>query len=385
MLNGQVAVFISCSERYKGYVARPIRDALGEHNIRGLIVSDEPMLPGSTGDPESKVDTYLDASDAFVALATPDDHLGDGTVQTRQNIVDEHSRARSRPKLRARIQVFKAPEVTLPSNINPTHDPLDVEDVSEIPELILRQLDTWGLLTAEPQPAPIRAPSSPARVPELIRDLELGDHDIAMRRAYDLLRTESRASVLATVDELRGFFPQAEEDDNTETLLAGNVLGAIHKLDPSAVSVELIDELASSGDWSTRAIAAMILWDRAEVAPAEVPLGLLGRLALPASEDWYVVAPALAATKLLILRREPARVILDNLAQSEDPTDRYAVAEALLDLARVEPAVAPRDLAEQLAGDNDSEVAAKGQEALEAIPKRDEDEPDPRSPFRFDL
>ena len=164
MLNGRVAVFISCSERFKNRVAIPIREALAQRNIHGIVVSDEPLLPAALGDPESKVETYLDASDAFVALATPDDRLGDGTVQTRQNIIDEHGRARSRPRLRQRIQVFKHPEVRLPSNINPTYEHLDVDDVSALPGLILRQLDAWGLLEAQPRPAstPELAPPRPS-------------------------------------------------------------------------------------------------------------------------------------------------------------------------------------------------------------------------------
>lgn len=111
---GRAAVFLSCSERFKERVAVPIRLALAERNIHGIIVSDESLLPGASGDPESKVDTYLDASDAFVALATPDDQLGDGTMQTRQNIIEEHGRARSRPKLRQRIQVVRLSRRLLP-------------------------------------------------------------------------------------------------------------------------------------------------------------------------------------------------------------------------------------------------------------------------------
>jgi hypothetical protein len=89
----------------------------------------------------------------------------------------------------------------------------------------------------------------------------------------------------------------------------------------------------------------------------------------------------MAAVKLLLLRRRPARAIFDNLAASDDPEDRYAVAAALLDVARVDAWAGPRDLAERLAADDDEEVAAKGKEALAAIPERSENERDPLSPF----
>jgi len=382
MLNGRVAVFISCSERFKQRVARPISEALGERDVKGIIVSDEPLLPGADGDPESKVDTYLDASDAFVALATADDQLGDGRVQTRQNIIDEYGRARSRPKLRQRIQVFRAPEVTLPSNINPTYERLDVDDVAPVVQLILRQLEAWDLLDTHPRP-PTPTPPTPAppkTVAELIQNLEIGDHDEAIRRSYALLRTETRRKVLGTIDDFVRFL-RTTDADNHQTVLAGSVLEAIHKLDPALVSIDAIEELAASEDYSVRSIAATILWDRAEIAPGDVPLGILGRLALPADEDWYVQAPAMAAVKVLLLHRRSVRTILDNLAASENPADRFAVAEALLDVARVNPALAPRDLAKQLAADADAEVEAKGREALDAIPRASQKERDPRSPF----
>jgi hypothetical protein len=127
--------------------------------------------------------------------------------------------------------------------------------------------------------------------------------------------------------------------------------------------------------------AAMLLWDRAEVAPDAVPLGLLGRLALPASEDWYVQAPAMAVVKQLLLHRRAARVVFDTLAGSDDSDDRYAVAAALLDVAHVDPTASPRDLAERLTRDGDQLVAVKAREALEAIGPIREGERDPRSPF----
>jgi hypothetical protein len=284
----------------------------------------------------SKVDTYLDASDAFVALATPDDQLGDGTVQTRQNIIDEHGRARSRPKLRHRIQVFKHPDVRLPSNINPTYEQLDVDDVSPIPGLILRQLDAWEI-EREPRPTPTPAPAPPASVAELIRDLELGDHDEAEYRAYELLRTQIRESVLATVEGLRRFLHHTSDEDNEATLLAGSVLEAISRFDASIAPPPLIEELAFSDDFSVRSIAAHLLWDRAALPLAMCRSPCSAELALPADEDWYVQAPAMAAVKLLLLRRQPARVIFDGLAASDDPVDRFAVAEAVLDVAKVDP------------------------------------------------
>ncbi len=87
MLNGRVVVFLSCSEKFKQDVALPVRDGLARHGVHGVIVSEEPMLPRTSGEPESKIEAYLDASDAFVALCTPDDQLQGGSFHCRLNII----------------------------------------------------------------------------------------------------------------------------------------------------------------------------------------------------------------------------------------------------------------------------------------------------------
>ena len=212
MLKGQGTVFLSCSEKFKRKVAFPIREALRARGLSGVIVSAEPLLPRTAGDPDSKVESYLNASDAFVALCTPDDELGDGTIQCRQNVIDEIGRARSKPHLRERIQVFKDPSISLPSNINPTYENLDIDDVAPVTESIVRQLKIWGVLAREPQPAPAPSGAPPTTVAKLIDGLELGDHDEAARRAYRLLISESRDAQHATVEQLRRFLRETNSE-----------------------------------------------------------------------------------------------------------------------------------------------------------------------------
>jgi hypothetical protein len=140
--------------------------------------------------------------------------------------------------------------------------------------------------------------------------------------------------------------------------------------------------LASREDIASRMTAAMILESLARVAPALVPLGLLGRLARPADEDWYVQTPAMNAVTRLMSRRHQSRVILDDLARSADPTDRFAVGDALLELAQGKPESVPPDLVEALVGDRDPLVAEKGREVrklLEPLP------PDSYDRWRFGL
>lgn len=102
--------------------SKPIRDLLNAAGYHAVIVMDEPSLRGDFG-PEDKVDGYLEAADAFVALATHDKRMGPSA--TAGNILDEIARARRLPGLRDVVLVMKEDGVKLPSNINPVYELLD--------------------------------------------------------------------------------------------------------------------------------------------------------------------------------------------------------------------------------------------------------------------
>lgn len=381
MLEGQPVVFLACSEKFKQQVAFPVRAALLEQGVRGIIVSEEPLLPNTKSDPDSKVDAYLDSSEAVVALCTPDNELSDGTVESRQNIVLEIQRAMTRPGLKQRTQVLKAPGVHLPSDINPTYEELDVDNIDSTIYVIVKQLQAWGVLVRVPEPAP--PPSSdPGVVDDLIQGIGLGEHNEAELRAYALMFNETRKTQRDVVGRVVRFLHEKEEDEDSRVLLvAGSLLEAINRLDPSLVAVDQIEQIANSTSFSNRATAAHLLWDRSTVAPEDVPLGLLGRLAIPAGEDWYVQAPAMAAVKQLLLFRPAARIIFDNLARSSNTDNRYAVAAALLDVASVDHRAVPRDLAKKLAGDADELVAKKATDVLTELSTKPKPQRDHVSPF----
>lgn len=371
MLRGQVAVFLSCSEKFKQAVAWPVRDALAERGMRGIIVSDEPPLPGGGQDPDAQVESYLNASSAFVALCTEDYGLSDGTTFPRANIIDEIQRASGRPHLRDRSQVLKSPAVLLPSSISPTYDRLDVTRPAGAVQVILRQLAEWGVVPRPPGP-----PSPPGvtvagadgeggDTEALFAGLRCGDHDEARRRVYRLLRDRGEGQRRRIAGALHG--EMTESGDQARQLAAASLLEAMSRLDASLVSIEMIETLATHSQYPARSCAANLLRDRAVIAPLEVPAGVLGRLALPAGEDWYVCAPAMAAVKELILSRPDVYVIFESLAASAEPQDRYAVAEALTEVAAVRPAAVPRDLAELLLADADPLVAQKAEAVMTAI------------------
>ena len=136
-------VFISCSERQKEGLGRPFKDLLAASGLRGFIVSDEPR-PEGTWTPEEKVDAYLSLSAAVVVFATGDLEAGEDRY-TRPNIGDEIGRARSERHLRNRVCVLKEHGVTLPSNINPAYESLDLDHPDEAFQRALAQLRAWGL------------------------------------------------------------------------------------------------------------------------------------------------------------------------------------------------------------------------------------------------
>ena len=163
MIDGKPAVFISYSEAFKEAVALPFRGFLAPLGLHGVLVAEEPIPRDSEWDPEAKVAHYLDVSTMFVAFATPDSRAEGGEVFTRPNIVDEIRAARERPHLRHRIQIFKSPEVRLPSNLNPTREPLDLDHLDRTFETFEAQARTYGVLPPRPAEA---APAGSFAAPE---------------------------------------------------------------------------------------------------------------------------------------------------------------------------------------------------------------------------
>lgn len=146
MLDAKPAAFISHSEQFREQVAVPLRDYAESLGMKPILVSESPLPKLSSSEPDAKVDYYLDKADMFVALVTPDEPIESGAVHTRHNITDELSRARSRRHLAGAIQVFKEPQVELHSNINPTYERLDLDDVPAIFPVFRRQAISWELI-----------------------------------------------------------------------------------------------------------------------------------------------------------------------------------------------------------------------------------------------
>src|SRR5260370_20063948 len=287
MLREQVGIFLSWSEKFKQPVAWPVRAVLADHGLRGLIMSDEPPLPGTRERPEAKVESYLDASSAFVALCTADYGLSDGTKYPRANIIDEIQRASLRPHLRDRSQILKPPEVLLPSRVTPTYDGLDIASPAGAAEGQLTQLHETGVTNP---PAPARtAAAEPDRDTGggrrgLFAGLPPGDHDEASQRAYRLLLDGTADDGVKAVRTLHREVMEAH--DPAWQLTGATLLQAPSRLDASLVSAEKTETLAAHPEYPPRACAANLLRDRAIVAPLDVPLRVLRRLPSPSTDDW---------------------------------------------------------------------------------------------------
>jgi len=236
MLGAKPAVFISHSEQFRDQAAVPLRDYAESLGMKPILVSELPLPEMASSEPDAKVDYYLDKADMFVALVTPDERIESGVVHTRHNITDELSRARSRRHLAACIQVFKEPQVELHSNINPTYEKLDLEDVPAIFPIFRRQAIKWGLIqsgglppTSQSTTGPIgpsgdpdQAKSPPQHHPasdqaavalDEVRGEYLGERDSAsaasVARAHlatSAMLASLRSSELYGVHELNGLF-----------------------------------------------------------------------------------------------------------------------------------------------------------------------------------
>jgi len=363
---GKPTAFLSCSEAFKQQVAVPVRAALATEGVDGIIASLERVPMNADWDPDTKIDKLLEQSDIFVALVTPDDDLADGVFQPRLNVAEEIGRARHLPHLRQRCLVFKEPTARLPSNVNPVYEQLSLESPERAALVIVEQMRVWGVLA--PNMGALVDPTGgegtdvhaepntwDERVADLLAHLELGDWDDARRRAYRVLSDYTSVGQRSIIEHLFSLILVMHADDK-RLHPATMLYEELGRLDQTLINHDALEVLALSALVPARICAAAILWSMAMSVPGEVPIGILGWLARPSAEDWYVQAPAMAAAKELLLVRPAAAAIFGGLASSGDVEDRLATAVALCAVAEIAPAAVPRELYDALNADPEPEV-----------------------------
>jgi hypothetical protein len=266
VLGGKQVVFLSCTATLSAVdrLARPIRDRLNAAGYHAVIVGDEPSLRGDFS-PEEKVDGYLAASDAFVALATLDDRLGPSS--TAGNIIDEIGRARTRPGLQDVVCVMKQPGVNLPSNINPVYESLDLDDPDAAYEFIMRQLKLWNVVPSLPPPLPPAITALPDNyLEDLLDGIDVGEHDATearLRRLFCTISKQDQHRVARDLFERLLTVP----DDGRDIHIMGGFLEACSRIDAALIEPGWIEQLVDSEAFQRRSSAAVILWDRALVDP----------------------------------------------------------------------------------------------------------------------
>ena len=267
MLDGKPAVFLSCMTSVADRLVRPICDRLNAAGYRAVIVADEPKRKGAFTI-EDKVGGYLNAADAFVALATADDRLGGAA--TAQNIIDEIRWARALPNLRDVVLIMKEDSVTLPSNIAPVCEPLDRDQPDAAVGIIMRQLAAWGVVPAlSPTPTPVE-PLPEEYLADLFGGTGLGEHDATEARLRTLFGMSSKQDQHRIAHDIFEHLLTLPGDGNEIHIVSG-FLEACARIDAALIEPSWVEQLVESSVVQHRMCAAVMLWDRSVVDPAMYP------------------------------------------------------------------------------------------------------------------
>jgi hypothetical protein len=203
VIDGKPTIVLSYSERFQDEVARPVAKLLRRFGLRPVLVGDEPLPPGIESSPNDKVEWFFLEAQMAVILATPDDRTENGGFKPRGNVVDEYRLAQQKEHLKNKLQVFKAENVELHSNINPVYEPLPLDDPESIANSIVEQARVWGLLPPVPTPNADSAPTSSEEgtsgAPSVVHTDE-DDDTAATQQASDALQSASAALCGAATD-----------------------------------------------------------------------------------------------------------------------------------------------------------------------------------------
>ena len=370
MIDGKPTIVLSYSGRFQDEVAKPVAEHLEPFGFRTVLVGEEPLPPGIESNPNSKVEWFFHHANMAVFLATPDDRLESGTIHTRQNIIDEHRLGQQLPHLSQRLLVFKATEVTLPSNINPVYTRLPLDDPDWIASKIVEQARTWGVL---PGAAVLRADAVPTSSAEGISSTSIpgGDDPAAtleaieaMRKASDALAGEeiNRGSVYRSELAIAGLIADAGGADTLGVHLANSLFAYRHKISLRQRERLLLvrtylryaaDENVPGVFWirdlprrQVIELLSSVVEDAGDPVAQGQALKILGKLGAPASSDKArrLVALSLAddnstlrwsALDFLRERRENASgILLDNPGLLKQDRHRVSQTVAMLDLPR---------------------------------------------------
>jgi len=361
MYDDKVAVFLSCSHTFKEKVAYRFREVLEAPGIDmiGIIVEDIPKL-GAAWTADDKVEGWLDVSDAFVALMTQD-----GTVTTRQNIVDEMARARYKGNIGGRVMIIRDERVQIPSNIAPIWCSLDVANPNKAISDLLKQLRTWGYTMSDhlvlgTANEPVSQP------PSVLADVKPGDDYVktkvkVLRWMADNSKENQHSAILHLLQEM-------DSEDWNVSAAASSIVEYLVEADPTLISQTELYRLATSRKTSIRMSAAVILWGWSMNIPGYVPIDLLMRL-IRSDEDWYVFTPARSAMKQLALSRVDAMAVIRQMALDDDHYDQEFALDALEQISSERPDLVPADAVVHFTSSEDESIMERAKAILYKLPR----------------
>ena len=223
----------------------------------------------------------------------------------------------------------------LPWFIQTRHIPVVTQD-EEGASLIVNNLITALKRRLEPETLePKTMFQRDSRVEELIKDVRLGDWDLAQVAALKMLCYTNEDGY----NEL--FYAMIKYLDSPNENLRWGAIQTIESfsdLAPWLFDKKLLTKLSKHSDFSVRSMVAMICYNLAHWAPHLVPINVLFKLADP-NEDYYVNNPAMAALKTLAKWRPIIIRLLYLRLRSTDAWTREFVAHAIYDISLKEPEI----------------------------------------------
>jgi len=175
-----------------------------------------------------------------------------------------------------------------------------------------------------------------SRIEELIANVGIGDWDAAYDAALQLHSFTQPSGFNELFPSLLVYIDYPEDDDRRWGALL--TIEAFAQLAPWLYTRAVLFRLGEHSDFSVRSSAASICMELASIAPHLVPTDLAFKLSR-FDEDWYVMAPALAALKALCSSRPIVIRAFFNLLHSDYPYEREHAASAIADIAHTEPEI----------------------------------------------
>ena len=184
-------------------------------------------------------------------------------------------------------------------------------------------------------------------IEKIIRVVKLGQWKIAMDVAIVILKLTDDEGNNKYFQSLITSLYNLNEGDLRWSVI--QVLESIAMLAPWLFDHAILAGMANHSDFTIRTVAANICMDFSQFAPDRVPLDIAFRLSRY-DEDWYVMAPAVAALKSLVRPMPAVLAFFYQGLHDEDSQAREHASDAVFNISQKEPDLLdPNDLEREIA------------------------------------